>query len=360
MYTVLLTDGSFTGLIHTLREAYPEGVRIVGLSTDPYTAHQAILDSFYIVTATDAPEYIDELISILLIEHVDVVFPIVSEGLEILMENDELIYSETGARILSSPLSATRISNDKGLLYTFMKHSSNTELSSLIPVYYLADTKSALFDAIKGMRNAEKDTCIKRRRGEDAEGFWIINDQADYVSLLFSQPPSRMISNKTLSGMLTSLEDQDPIPPYMVCEFLSGEEWDCDVLCKDGTTLSVTTRINLTMTGGLTSVLKVSENPFLSHCCELIVSALHLSYIVCISFRANSDGQFFLLEINPRVMGNIYASVLSGNNYVRLAVDLLYGKPVQTTSPRQGIMTALYYDQLQINPRNPLNSSINT
>jgi hypothetical protein len=349
--TVLLTDGSFTGLIRTLREAYPDGVRIVGLSTDPYTAHQAILDSFYVITAVDAPEYLDELISILLKEEVDVIFPIVSEGLEILMENEELILSKTGARILSSALSAIQTANDKGLLYTHLKHSSNPELSSLIPEYSLANTKAALFDAIKGIRNAEKDPCIKRRRGEDADGFWIINDHADYASLLFFQPPSRMISEKALSGMLISLEDQDPIPPYMVCEFLPGEEWDCDVLCMDGTTLSVTTRINLTMTGGLTSVLRVSDNPFLSHCCELIVSALHLSYIVCISFRANADGQFFLLEINPRVMGNIYADVLSGNNYVRMAVDLLHGKPVQTVSPRQGIMTALYYDQLQINPK---------
>ncbi len=353
MITVLLTDGSFTGLIRTLREAYPEGVRIVGLSTDPYTAHQAILDSFYVVTETDGPKYIDELITILLIEHVDIIFPIVSEGLEMVMEYEETIRSKTGARILSSPLVAIQTANDKGLLYSFFKQSSSQELASLIPDYTLVDTKSALLGAISDIKRSGKDPCIKRRRGEDAEGFWIINDKADYTSQLFYGPPVRMISEKMLAVMLTSLSDRDPIPPYMVSEFLPGEEWDCDVLCLDGKTLSITTRINITMTGGLTSVLKVSDNPYLSRCCEQIVSALHLSYIVCISFRANADGRLFLLEINPRVMGNIYASVLAGNNYVRMAIDLLNGKSVEINPPLQGIMTSLYYDQLQITP--PIN-----
>lgn len=352
MFTVLLTDGAFTGLIRTLREAYPGDVRIIGLSPDSETPHQAILDAFHVVPSHESPEYIDELIQILLKEKVNVIFPIISEGLENLMQNETLILEKTGARILSSPLSSLQIANDKGLLYSFLKSSKDPRLSSIIPVFSLADTKASLFDAIHVISHSGKRPCIKRRRGEDAAGFWIIDDQADYASQVFFDPPQRLISEKILSDMLAKMDCDDAIPPYMACEFLPGEEWDCDVLCMNGRLISVTTRINLSMTGGLTSVLEVRENPYLADCCVRIVSELNLSYVVCISFRADAAGQFYLLEINPRIMGNIYVSALAGNNYVKMAVDLLYGKPVQAVLPQSGIKTALYYDQLLISSKN--------
>ena len=356
MITVLLTDGAFTGLIRTLREAYPGDVRIVGLSTDNDTPHQAIVDAFYVISSHEDPEYINDLIQIIKTEHVTIIFPIVSEGLENLMQNEALILRKTGAIILSSPLPALLTANDKGLLYSFLQNNSDPALSCLAPDFCLADTKSSLKDAIHSIRRSGKIPCIKRRRGEDAAGFWVIDDQADYTSQLFYQEPKRRVSQKILDAMLMNIGDEDSIPPYMVCEFLPGEEWDCDVLCMDGKVISITTRINLNMTGGLTSVLEVQKNPYLASCCERIVSALHLSYIVCISFRADSSGRFFLLEINPRVMGNIYVSALAGNNYVKMAIDLLHGKPVHAVSPKCGIRTALYYDQLVIHPKIQLQS----
>jgi len=351
VFTVLLTDGAFTGLIRSLREAYAGGVRIVGLSTDPDTSHQAILDAFYVVSSHDEPGYIDEIIQISKTENVDIIFPIVSEGIEDLMDNEAKILENSGARILSSPSSSLRISNDKGLLYSYLGESDDPVISSLIPVFFLADTKTSLYEAIHKIRGAGKKPCIKRRRGEDAAGFWIIDDDANYVSQLFYEEPKRIISQKILDIMLENVNENDAIPPCMACEFLPGEEWDCDVLCMDGKLVSVTTRINLGMTGGLTSVLEVKDNPLLVSLCEGIVSALNLSYVVCISFRADADGHFFLLEINPRMMGNIYVSSLAGNNYVKMAIDLLYGKTVQAVPPKTGIKTALYYDQLQITPR---------
>jgi len=352
--TVLLTDGAFTGLIRTLREAYHENIRIVGLAEDPDTPHQVILDAFYIVSSHEAPDYIVRLIQIIEKEHVDVIFPIVSEGLEGLMKNEALIFKKTGARILSSPLSSLQIANDKGRLYAFLQESNDPVLSSLTPVFVLADTKSSLIEAIQVIRNAGRTPCIKRLRGEDAAGFWVIDNSADYAEHLFYQAPQRILSENMLREMLTGIRDEDTIPPYMACEFLPGEEWDCDVLCLEGKIISVTTRVNISMTGGLTSVLEVKENAYLAECCGHIVSALHLSYVVCISFRADAAGRFFLLEINPRMMGNIYVSTLAGNNYVKMAVDLLFGRAVQAVPPRTGIRTALYYDQLQISPNQKL------
>jgi len=348
--TVLLTDGEFTGLIRTLREAYSEDIRIVGLSTDPYTPHQAILDAFYVVPSHDDPEYFDELIRITQAEKADIIFPIVSEGLESIMQNEARIRKETGARILSSPLQTVCTANDKGLLYAYLHESHDEVLSGLVPSFCTADTKHALFGAVRTIEALGKKACIKKRRGEDADGFWVIDNEADYPSLLFFESPRRILSEKILTEILAGIDDDDTIPPYLVTEYLPGEEWDCDVLCLDGRLISVTARINLNMTGGLTSVLEVRDNPLLVSFCDRIVNALHLSYVCCISFRADSEGNFFLLEINPRMMGNIYVSALAGNNYAKMAIDLLSGQPVYPVQPKTGITTALYYDQLSITP----------
>jgi len=348
--TVLLTDGAFTGLIRTLREAYPNDVRIVGLSTDPHTPHQAILDAFYVVSEHDCPGYMNDLLTILKKDHVDIIFPIVSEGIEDLLDHESQIFAETGAKILSSPLSAVKTANDKGLLYSFLRDSKDSALAALSPLFFLADTKQELFEGIDMIKSEGKKPCIKRRRGEDAAGFWVIDDSVDYASMLFFQGPERTLSETMLMQMLSGISMEASIPPYMVSEFLPGDEWDCDVLCMDGKVLSITTRINLCMTGGLTSVLEVRDNSFLASCCEKIVSALNLSYVVCISFRADVQGRFFLLEINPRMMGNIYVSALAGNNYVKMAVDLMQGRSVSAVAPRTGIKTSLIYDQLLISP----------
>jgi hypothetical protein len=354
LLTVLLTDGAFTGLIRTLREGYADDIRIVGLSVDVATPHQAILDAFYVMPSHDDASYMNQLIGILLAEQVQIIFPIISEGLESLLQEESRIYEETGARIISSPLTVLTIANDKGLLYRFLQGQPDEKLSSLIPVFYEAITKESLLTSIDLIRSSGQTPCIKRRRGEDAEGFWVIDDTANYAENLFYRQPKRLLSGKMLTDMLSEMKSSDPIPPYLVSEYLPGEEWDCDVLCMNGELLSVTTRINLAMNGGLTSVAEVRYHPFLASSCRKIVAVLHLSYVACISFRADAAGRMYLLEINPRMMGNIYVSALAGNNYAKMSIDLLEGRDICPVHPKDGVKTALYYDQLQIMPPSPI------
>ena len=76
MLNVLLTDAAFTGLIRTLRDAYGANVRIIGLSGDPYTAHQELLDEFLVVKYSRDLDYVDKIIQIANEVSVDVMIPI--------------------------------------------------------------------------------------------------------------------------------------------------------------------------------------------------------------------------------------------------------------------------------------------
>jgi len=350
MLHVLLTDTAFTGGIRALRDAYGDEVRIVGLSTDENTAHRAMVDVFYHVVSHKDPRYIHIVTELCRKESIDVILPIITDELELMAESAETILRLSGARILTPTLSSLTIANDKGNLYRALADSGDEVLRSLVPPFQIAHTKTELFRTIDSLESQGLSVCIKRCRGEDAAGFFVIDDLSDYTSHIFEGHLGKRLSRNLLEKYLEPLSDSDAIPPFMVSEYLPGEEWDVDILSHNGHLVGATTRKNLAMYGGLTSVLEVSDHPLLVSYCERIVQFLGLSYVSCISFRARLDGTWGLLEINPRLMGNIYASSLAGNHYVKHAIDLLNQKDIHFTPPTTGIRTALYYDQMRIDP----------
>ena len=348
MLTVLLTDAAFTGLIRCLRSGYGNHIRIIGFSTDENTAHQALLDAFYVVPSHRDPSYLEELIRIAKEENVDVIIPIITDGLEYLAAESERIFVESNAKVLTPSVEVLNISNDKGNLYAFLSTGPIEELRALVPLYRTAETKSDLFLGIQTLQEQGISVCIKRRRGEDAAGFFVIDSMTDYSEYILEGKIGKRISEALLAKMLERVTPEEIIPSFLISEYLPGEEWDVDVLCKNGELLSATTRRNISMYGGLTSVLETKPHPLLVKYARLIVEQLGLSYVACISFRARQDGSFCLLEINPRMMGNIFASTLAGNNYAKMAIDLLYNHEVYPAEPVAGVRTALYYDQLRI------------
>jgi len=347
MHTVLLTDGEFTGLIRCLREGCGESLRTILLSTDPYFAHQSMGDAYYIVKDFSHPDYINDLIEIIQKEHVDVILPIETLGMERILEAGELILRETGARILSSPREAVSLCNNKQAFYLELARSG---FSDLVPRYAVVHSAGELLSTIHSFQDDGILPCIKRTSGENAEGFKIVIPKPDPADFYPKGMPGDRITITALAEMVGEKSAEEPFPPYMVCEYLPGREWDCDILSKDGNALCVTIRENIRMNGGLTAVLRTSQNTLLESLCIKITSLFNLSYVSCISFREDSSGRPYLLEINPRMMGNIYVSSLSGNNYAKMALDLFDGLSVFPNKPVDGIITSMYYNQARIDP----------
>ena len=347
MHTVILTDGEFTGLIRCLREGFGKSVRIVLLSTDPFFAHQSMGDAYFIVKDCSHPDYINDLIEIIQRENADVILPIETLGMERILAAGELILEKTGARILSSPLEAVSLCNNKQSFYQELTRSG---FSDLVPRYTVIHSPDELLSAVSSFHNEGILPCIKRISGENAEGFKIIVPKPDPADFYPNGMPGDRISIAALAEMVSEYKSDQPFPAYMVCEYLPGREWDCDILSKDGNALCITIRENVRMNSGLTAVVKTSKNPLLENLCIRITSLFNLSYVSCISFREDANGRPFLLEINPRMMGNIYVSSLSGNNYAKMALDLLDGLPVHPETPVDGIITSMYYNQARIDP----------
>lgn len=341
MKVFLLTDGEFTGLIRSLR-SLNEKVRIIGFCSSLTCAHSAMLDAVYTAPEIDDKKYYDFLIGVIKKEKVNYVFPVATSGLEFMADSAEKIREQTGAVVITSESKAIKISNNKGLLYAFLKNVDGLEKT--IEDFRIVSTYGALREGY-GYFNRKGIPCImKPLRGENAEGFLRFTDKKDFTLSALKGGHSHKIALECFE----EFPNDEALPSErLVMPFLPGREWDVDVLADNGKIVCATVRINNDMFGGLSASSVTAENPVILGLCEKIVSSIGLSYLSCISFREDENGVPKLLEINPRAMGSIHLSTLAGNSLVEKLLNILDGKSVSPAITRPGFSTALYYDIIE-------------
>lgn len=344
MKTFLLTDGEFTGLIRTLR-SLNEKVRIIGICSSNNCAHSSMLDATYVAPENPDDKYFDFLIDIINKEKVNYIFPVATLGLEYMAEISGKINELTGATVITSSKKAIEISNNKGKLFEFLRNCEGLE--SVISDFQIVKEFGSLRKAYKHYSDNGIQCIIKPLRSEDADGFLKFVDKAEFNNSALMG----MHSHKICIECFDDYSDDELIDgDRLIMPFLSGREWDVDVLADNGKIISATVRVNSFMFGGLSARSTTAENSLLLEICEKIVSAIGLSYLSCISFKEDENGIPKLLEINPRAMGSIHLSTLAGNNLVARLLDLLENKSIsdEFILTKPNFSTALYYDIVEV------------
>ena len=335
MITVLLTDGEFTGMIRALREI--DGIRIIGFGSSSDVAHQVMLDGYYVAPAWNSSEYISFLIDIISKEHVDYVFPVVTASLELMAGAADEIREKTGAVVITSSPEAIAGANDKGRLFKLL--SGNALTSELVTEFAIVETVGEAWD---NLRFQVMKPCI----GENREGFIKIVTDEEWQSALLAGETSGITCPSALR-MIDGSKRFDV--PRLMMPYLPGQEWDCDILVRNGRIISVTTRKNSAMFGGLSSCTETAFDQRVFDACQRIVDVTGLEYLNCISFKEDENGDLKLLEINPRAMGSIHVSSLGGNNLVKRLFEVLRGNDTEDLRiTPSGIRTSLYYDILTL------------
>ena len=333
MLTILLTDGEFTSMIHALRER-PD-VRIVGFLVSENAAHRAMLDSSYVAPSWDDQGYIPFLYDVILKEHVDFIFPIVTKSLELMASKAQEICEKTKAIVVTSSQESIAIANNKAALLQKLQEDPGT--AEYITEYEIVHTIGELKE------NITTPCVVKPVRGENREGFYRVVFDETWQKAFLEGNSDGVLCPSMIENMDDNLRFDEP---RLVMPYLPGQEWDADLLVIDGKIVSATIRKNLYMFGGLSAVTETSEDPRILQACEKIVNVLGLKYLCCISFKETAGGELKLLEINPRAMGSIQVSALGGNNIATRLLAILLSEPDDRAFrlTRGGLRTSLYYD----------------
>jgi carbamoyl-phosphate synthase large subunit len=333
--TILLTGiGIDAGpdVIRALRADAELGVRIVGVDSNAVQAERYLCDSFHQVPPRDDPDYVEAVARIAERESARVIYPLPSSDQEIFGEAREKLEGR-GLAVPVSPPEAVRICNDKWLLYEHLR----PKLPELIPETRRVSSAEQLANAVRSLGYPERRVCIRRPTSRGAMGLRVLDPgPARVTALLHENPGGPGSLLMALDEALDVLGQAEAFPDYLVQEYLPGDEWDVDILCREGEPIIVASRHNISMTvsAAIRTVLERSEA--LDSVSREIVADLGLNAVVSISFKHVEDGAPRLLEINPRIPFSVLCAMSGGVNLVALAVRQSLGERIEPVEPRWG------------------------
>jgi carbamoylphosphate synthase large subunit len=329
---VVLTGVGLDGgpdIIRALRADSELRARVVGVDANPEPAARYLCDAFHEVPPRSDPKYLGAVVEIARAEAAHVIYPLPTFDQEIF----SAARGEIAKRGLAVPVSApepVRICNDKWLLYEHLERS----LSEVVPETRRVTSADELARAARDFGYPDRRVCIRRRVSRGAIGLRILDRGPERLRALLEQNPGSLLVS--LDEVLDCLSQAESFPEYLVQEYLPGDEWDVDVLCRGGVAQIVVTRRNLAMVGGgaTQSVLERSEQ--ISDVTRRVVAHLGLDAVVNVAFRHDARGAPKLLEINPRIPLSILAGLGGGVNLVALAVRQALGETIESAEPTWG------------------------
>lgn len=108
---------------------------------------------------------------------------------------------------------------------------------------------------------------------------------------------------------------------YLIQELLSGEEYSVDVyLSSQGHALAAVPRLRLKIDSGIAVACQTKINTELSTMALKIAKKVGIVYVANIQFKADAEGQFKLLEINPRFPGTLPLTTAAGIDIPQLMI----------------------------------------
>ena len=330
--TVVLTGIGLDGgpdIIRALRADPVLGVRVVGVDADAEQPSRHMCDEFHPVPLRDDPSYVDSVARVANQEEARVVYPLPAFDQQI-FASARADLEARGIAVPVSPPQSVHTCDDKWLLYERLRES----LPEVVPETRPVASAEELERAAESFGYPQRRVCIRRKVSRGAIGLRVLDaGPARLAALLHENPGSLLVS---LDEAIDSLGQAESFPSYLVQEYLPGDEWDVDVLCREGASVVVATRHNLEMMGGgaMRSVLEPSRA--IAKLSRQIVADLHLNAVVNLAFRHDDRGRPKLMEINPRIPSSVLCALGGGVNLVGLAVRQALGERVEPVEPEWG------------------------
>lgn len=278
--------------------------RVVTLDVHPYSYGLYIADHGYIVPKYSAPNCFKKIKEILDEEEIQVVFPILHEGLGIWASHKEKL-ATTGTFVCISPPETISICHDKWETYIFFRdHDIPTPQTSLEHEFEL----------------------LKPRVGRGGVGIKKV-------------PPG------------SAHFDMDG---YISQKFLYGQEYSVDALCDlHGNVICVVPRKRLTVESGLSVVGKTVRDTEIEDIAYRILQAGRFIGPINMQCFKNSNGIFFT-EINPRLAGGTSLSMHATENWFSLIFQMINGKRIKPCSPKDKVIMMRHYTDVIIQEKDLL------
>lgn len=335
---ILLTAAgspNIPGLIRSLKNNGEREVCIVGtdMKTDPTILQMA--DRCRLVPASDAPEYVDELLTICRQEKIDILIPGVSaELLPLARRKSE--FESVGTKVSVSDPFSIEVCDSKYSLYDFMRRQGMGT-----PDFYRVRNVEELREAASKLGWPERPFCVKATRSSGSRGVRIIDPSKSRFDILFGEKPNSFYIS--FEELLTILSEKKEMPEMMAMEYLPGAEYSVDVLADHGKILYMAGRESNVIQASIPMMATVKKNQEAFDIAARMVAALGLDGNADFDFKLDGDGRPVLMEINARLAATLAVFTAAGLNLLYLRVKQLLGEPLPSCQAREGVVMKRRY-----------------
>lgn len=223
----------------------------------------------------------------------------------------EAAFEAIGVRLMVSPAAAVQLLADKCTTY-----AAAPALGIAVPRWHRAETAAEVLAAHDALAADGLAVCVKPAVDHGAQGFRVIDPDADDPATL-AAPPSVHI---TLERLLGLLERAGRFPILVVGELLEGPEWSVDCVSDGlGRLLVAVPRGK----SGLPWTRELAAEPDVIALARAAVQGWGLRWLSNVQVRRRAGGEPVLLEVNTRASSGLYQSCASGVDLAWLALRLL-------------------------------------
>ena len=305
------------GILNCLRQE--SSFVITAADANPEAVGKYLTESFETIPYATDPSFTDAVFDLCKRKNIRVVLPLVTKELIPLSATIEK-FRLAGISLLVSPVASLEIANNKSRLYEFLQWRGIA-----VPEFRVVETSDQFKNAVEELGYPKQPVCFKPSVSNGSRGFRIVSEQMNELDLLFNhKPTSTYLSLKDSMRILSS----GVFPELLVTEYLPGEEYSVDCLAKNGESILIVPRLRKRMSNGITVEGEFIKEESIIAYCSKIIKELQLHGNIGLQVKRSADGQFLLLEINPRVQGTISAGLGAGINLPVLAVKQELGLPI--------------------------------
>lgn len=316
-----------------------KNVHVVSADADPEATGKYLVKEFVCIPTADKPDFTDKVLSICREKNIHVLMPLVTKELIPLSQRIKE-FELAGTKLLVSSTASLEIANNKSRLYEFLQWRGLK-----IPDFRVVENVEQFQNAVAELGHPSKQVCFKPSVSNGSRGFRIITEQFNEADILFNQKPSNVFIR--LNDALRVLSSAH-FPELLVSQYLPGDEYSVDCLCNQGNALLVLPRLRKKMVNGISVKGEfVREDKIIDYCTR-IIKELQLHGNIGIQVKANDEGEFLVLEINPRVQGTISAALGAGVNLPLLAVKQELGLPIlpEELIIKWGVRFSRYWEEV--------------
>lgn len=337
---ILMTGGGAPGAAGIIKCLQKESTfNVIVADANPNAVGKHLNKNFEVIPLATDPSFADEILSLCRKKNIHVLLPLVTKELIPLSQRiNEFEFA--GVKLLISPASSLEIANDKSRLYQFLQWRGIA-----VPDFRVVETIDQFKIAVEELSYPQKQVCFKPSVSNGSRGFRIISNEINELDLLFNhKPTSTYLQFDEAIRILSS----GKFPELLVSEYLPGDEFSVDCLANHGESLLIVPRLRKKMINGISVEGEFIKEEEIINYCKEIIQQLQLHGNIGLQVKRSSNGQFLILEINPRVQGTISATLGAGINLPVLAVKQEMGLPIsyEELSVKWGTKFSRYWEEV--------------